>query len=113
MQLLMRMHFAVCAFLALSLSVSSRSIPHQDPTVVLGTTVIRGVKAGAHVEFFGGECSFCEPMHLRDWFILCQGIPFAEPPIGERRLRPPVLKRKLLEYEYNASTHGPACLQLV
>ena len=55
MQLLMRMLFAVCALLALSTSVRAGSIPRQEPTVVLGTTVIRGVKSGAHVEFFGGE----------------------------------------------------------
>ncbi|TFK66012.1 esterase 1 [Pluteus cervinus] len=39
------------------------------------------------------------------------GIPYAEPPVGELRLSPPILKTRLNSKSFNASDYGPACLQ--
>ncbi|KAJ7059262.1 extracellular triacylglycerol lipase precursor [Mycena amicta] len=40
------------------------------------------------------------------------GIPYAEPPLGSRRLRPPQLKTTLDVATFDASEYGPACLQV-
>ncbi|KAJ6546249.1 extracellular triacylglycerol lipase precursor [Mycena vulgaris] len=40
------------------------------------------------------------------------GIPYAEPPVGDLRLRPPVLKTYLPDRIFSATAFGPACLQL-
>ncbi|KAL0569198.1 hypothetical protein V5O48_012773 [Marasmius crinis-equi] len=65
----------------------------QRPEVTLGETRLLGVRnEDSNVEFFGG-------------------IPFAEPPLGSLRLRPPVLKTKLNSSEFDASKSGLACLQ--
>ncbi|RDB17172.1 Lipase 2 [Hypsizygus marmoreus] len=39
------------------------------------------------------------------------GVPFAEPPIGNLRLKPPVLKTRLTQPAFDASNFGLACLQ--
>jgi carboxylesterase type B len=44
---------------------------------------------------------------------MVSGIPYAESPLGELRLRPPVLKKVLDEETFDASNFGPGCLQLV
>jgi hypothetical protein len=41
------------------------------------------------------------------------GIPYAQPPVGSLRLRPPVLKRSLKQTAFNATNYGPACIQTV
>ena len=41
------------------------------------------------------------------------GIPFAEPPLGDLRLTPPVLKTQLNVSTFDASNFGPGCLQAV
>ena len=41
------------------------------------------------------------------------GIPFAEPPLGNLRLRPPVLKTELDVKTFDASNFGKGCLQPV
>ena len=41
------------------------------------------------------------------------GIPFAQPPLGNLRLRPPVLQTRLDVSIFNATSFGPGCLQLV
>ncbi|KAJ7124258.1 extracellular triacylglycerol lipase precursor [Mycena epipterygia] len=51
----------------------------------------------------------------RDVSILKQdffgGIPYAEPPLGRLRLKPPVLKTNLKDGTFNASNFGASCLQ--
>lgn len=44
---------------------------------------------------------------------LSTGIPFAEPPIGQFRLRKPVLKTRLATPSFNASAYGKSCIQPV
>jgi hypothetical protein len=41
------------------------------------------------------------------------GIPYAEPPLGNLRLKPPVVKNRLDSTTFNASDFGPGCLQPV
>ncbi|KAK7041436.1 hypothetical protein VNI00_009302 [Paramarasmius palmivorus] len=63
-------------------------------TVQLGNTTIIGEDITSQgVEFFGG-------------------IPFTEPPIGNLRLRPPVLKTSLDNATFNATSFGASCLQV-
>ncbi|KAJ7742578.1 esterase 1 [Mycena metata] len=64
---------------------------NASPTVKLGETNLLG-RDIASLEFFGG-------------------IPFAEPPLGNLRLRPPVLKTFIGYPTLNATDYGPACLQ--
>ncbi|PBK90719.1 extracellular triacylglycerol lipase precursor [Armillaria gallica] len=56
------------------------------------TTLVGSVIAGLKLDFFGG-------------------IPYAEPPLGSLRLRPPVLKSHLNAGLFNASSFGLSCLQ--
>ncbi|KAG7086361.1 hypothetical protein E1B28_002321 [Marasmius oreades] len=60
--------------------------------VQLGNTVLTGNNTLLLLEFFGG-------------------IPYAEPPIGNLRLREPVLKPTLNVSTFDATHFGPACLQ--
>ncbi|KAF8993119.1 extracellular triacylglycerol lipase precursor [Hymenopellis radicata] len=63
------------------------------PQVRLGNTTLIGRDVTLlHQDFFGG-------------------IPFAEPPLGELRLKPPVTKFFLNEDVFDASSFGPGCLQ--
>ncbi|KXN82865.1 Lipase 2 [Leucoagaricus sp. SymC.cos] len=66
---------------------------HAAPQVKIGKTTIIGRDIPTlQQEFFGG-------------------IPFAEPPLGKLRLRPPVLKTHLDVNSFGASNYGPGCLQ--
>ncbi|KAF5310301.1 hypothetical protein D9611_012082 [Ephemerocybe angulata] len=62
------------------------------PQVKLGKTTVVGQDVSEKVEFFGG-------------------IPFAEPPVGELRLKAPVLKTRLPGTTFNATSYGSACIQ--
>ncbi|KAK7041842.1 hypothetical protein VNI00_009131 [Paramarasmius palmivorus] len=70
------------------------------PEVQLGNTTVVGMDYTLTVgglftskqEFFGG-------------------IPYAEPPLGDLRLKPTVLKTSLGGDTFNASQYGPSCLQ--
>ncbi|KAJ7627511.1 esterase 1 [Mycena polygramma] len=61
------------------------------PTVQLGSTTVTGA-AFSKLEFFGG-------------------IPYAEPPVGSLRLKPPVPLHNLGSSTFNASQYGNICLQ--
>ncbi|KAJ7292498.1 extracellular triacylglycerol lipase precursor [Mycena rebaudengoi] len=81
--------FNLVASLALLLCVNS-----QAPTIQLGETTLVGRDVTLlRQDFFGG-------------------IPFAEPPLGSLRLRPPVLKSSLDPGIFNATSFGLACLQM-
>ncbi|RDB17235.1 Lipase 1 [Hypsizygus marmoreus] len=77
-------------FLAYLVAPSSSE---NGPRIMLGkTTLIGRDVTGVKQDFFGG-------------------IPFAEPPLGKLRLKPPVLKTHLSVSTLNATDFGPACFQ--
>ncbi|KAL1702610.1 Alpha/Beta hydrolase protein [Schizophyllum commune] len=89
----MPQHALSCLLLLLLVNpVLLLSAADTRPLINLGSANIRGVQVTDDVEFYGG-------------------VPFAEPPLGELRLRPPVLKTFLPDGEHDARTSGPACLQ--
>ncbi|KAJ2920605.1 hypothetical protein H1R20_g16490, partial [Candolleomyces eurysporus] len=65
---------------------------HAVPELKLGRTTLSGRDVSPRVEFYGG-------------------IPFAEPPVGARRLRPTVLKTRLNAGIFDASQYGKGCVQ--
>ncbi|KAJ6625127.1 esterase 1 [Mycena sp. CBHHK59/15] len=83
------MLLGLVAWTSLALLVGVESAP----TIQLGNTTLVGRDITLlQQQFFGG-------------------IPFAEPPLGSLRLRPPVLKRSLDSSTLNATEFGLACLQ--
>ncbi|KAJ7750701.1 extracellular triacylglycerol lipase precursor [Mycena maculata] len=64
-----------------------------SPTIELGRTMLVGLDIATFQQ---------------DLFA---GIPFAEPPLGSLRLKPPVLKTSLYPGTFNATVFSPACLQ--
>ncbi|KAF5353626.1 hypothetical protein D9757_012454 [Collybiopsis confluens] len=78
-------------FIALAFGVGVLAAP--PPQVRLGSTTLVGRDVTLlQQDFFGA-------------------IPFAEPPLGELRLRPTVLKTRLNVAEFDASNFGASCLQ--
>ncbi|KAJ2921867.1 hypothetical protein H1R20_g15225, partial [Candolleomyces eurysporus] len=75
-------------FLLLSLLTTVQAVPE----IKLGRTALSGRDVSSRVEFYGG-------------------IPFAEPPVGALRLRPPILKTRLNAHRFNASGYGKGCIQ--
>ncbi|KAJ2928553.1 hypothetical protein H1R20_g8547, partial [Candolleomyces eurysporus] len=75
-------------FLLFSALATAQALPELQ----FGGTALFGQEAGPNVEFFGG-------------------IPFAEPPTGALRLRPPMLKPRLNATSFDASQYGKACIQ--
>lgn len=49
--------------------------------------------------------------NISDTVRLFQGIPYAEPPIGSARFRPPITKKPTSDI-INATYYGPSCIQL-
>ncbi|KAF7773531.1 CAZyme family CE10 [Agaricus bisporus var. burnettii] len=79
-------------FLAVLLSTTTTARSNA-PQVKLGNTTLIGRDiTGLKQDFFGG-------------------IPYAEPPLGNLRLKPPVLKKHLDSVIFDASNFGLACLQ--
>uniref|UniRef100_A0A8H7XT35 Carboxylic ester hydrolase n=1 Tax=Psilocybe cubensis TaxID=181762 RepID=A0A8H7XT35_PSICU len=73
--------------------LSAIAVGYAAPQVKLGKTTLVGRDiTELKLDFFGG-------------------IPFAEPPLGKLRLKPPVLKTKLDEKTFDASNFGKGCFQ--
>jgi carboxylesterase type B len=78
--------------LQLSLLLSVLAIAWASPQLKFGSTTLSGQPISPAVEFFGG-------------------IPFAEPPLGQLRLRPPIFKPRLNVSTFDASDYGTSCPQ--
>jgi acetylcholinesterase len=83
------------------------------PQVQIGNATLVGLDiTGFKLDFFGG-------MIFIIFLCVCgvQGsstaIPYAEPPLGNLRLKPPVLQTQLSVSPFDASSFGPGCLQTV
>ncbi|KAF5345457.1 hypothetical protein D9758_013642 [Tetrapyrgos nigripes] len=70
------------------------SVSASDPRVSMGDFTFVGRQISESVEFFGD-------------------VPFAEAPVGDLRLRPPILKNFTAgkEIVFNATHFGPSCIQ--
>jgi hypothetical protein len=77
------------------LALSACAAAAQAATVALGGTTLLGTAI---------------PTFQQEFFA---GIPFAEPPVGALRLRPPVLKTHLNVATFNATNYGASCIQIV
>jgi hypothetical protein len=76
----------------LSLLFSASSSVQSAPQLKFGHTTLTGQTISPLVEFFGR-------------------IPYAEPPLGQLRLRSPILKSRLNVSTLDASDYGLSCIQ--
>ncbi|KAF7293078.1 Carboxylic ester hydrolase [Mycena indigotica] len=76
------------------LSIAACARTHASPSVTIGRATIIGRAL---------------PTFQQEFFA---GIPYAETPLGPRRLSPPVLKTRLDVDTFNASDYGFSCLQV-
>ncbi|KAI0373780.1 esterase 1 [Pilatotrama ljubarskyi] len=79
----MRAAWIAAVYILPSLSLAS-------PQVQLGNSVVIGIQSTGQTEFFGG-------------------IPYAEPPTGELRFAPPLLKVEPGASQFDASRYGVSC----
>ncbi|KAJ3533644.1 hypothetical protein NMY22_g7253 [Coprinellus aureogranulatus] len=80
------------SLIRVSLLLSALVAVRGAPQLNFGRTTLIGQTISTSVEFFGG-------------------IPYAEPPIGQLRLRPPLYKPKLNVSTFDASNYGYSCIQ--
>ena len=96
---------AVRFALALGVLVALASAQTAQPTDQPSVSVPQGQVFGVAEPF--QEAQF---INVDKTVHVFRGIPFAEPPVGERRFRPPVAKEPWGE-PYNATYFRPACIQ--
>ncbi|KAJ7286289.1 extracellular triacylglycerol lipase precursor [Mycena rebaudengoi] len=77
--------------LSITFLVLLAAFAHASPTIKFGNTTLTGSTIN-NVEFYGA-------------------IPYAEPPIGNLRYRPPVPRNRLSQATFDASKYGLGCLQ--
>ncbi len=87
------------AFLALSLLLVHCNCIASDPTVSIG----QGQITGKRLQFRAKDTDFEVDAYL--------GIPYAEPPVGALRFKPPVPQE--LEGDINAQDYGNSCPQII
>merc|ERR1711962_412487 len=97
--------FGIRVALALGFLVTLAAAQTAQPTDQPSVSVLQG-------QLFGTAEPFQESQFINvDKTVnVFRGIPFAEPPVGERRFRPPVAKEPWGE-PYNATYFRPACIQ--
>merc|ERR1711962_100788 len=97
--------FGIRVALALGFLVTLAAAQMAQPTDQPSVSVLQG-------QLFGTAEPFQESQFINvDKTVnVFRGIPFAEPPVGERRFRPPVAKEPWGE-PYNATYFRPACIQ--
>ena len=89
------------------------SLAVAAPQVKLGDAILVGRDVTLlNQDFFGGNTSPPVPSPAPD-VLYRAAIPYAEPPVGDLRLRHPVLKTSLESGTFDASNFGSACLQAV
>jgi len=87
------------------------TLVNAAPQVKIGKTTLVGRDITLlKLDFFGGEIHNLSMISSFDE-IQKSGIPFAEPPVGNLRLKPTVLKTKLDVDTFDASNFGKGCLQ--
>lgn len=83
----------------------------SSPEVRLHRTKVTGAyDATLNIDFFGGAF---HPLFLLSILpTTLAAIPFAQPPIGPQRLRPPIPRFQLDGSTFNATSFGPPCVQV-
>jgi hypothetical protein len=109
------MHSFGAIVFSIILSLFLRPAALASPVVKIGhTTLVGRDVTGLKQDFFGGKEQFFDWTTASFFFIDFEtGIPFATPPLGQLRLKPPVRLAELPAGNFSADHFGFACLQPV